>query len=100
MSVTTPILAVFQSVGAVCAAPALTLAHGSGGAVGAALPPAPGVVLEHAATSRTIPLNSTAPRRGIRMFPPPAAPCRASPGPPESRPPPSRLPVTLQPPHR
>src|SRR5690242_6514278 len=69
MSVTTPIFAFDQSVGAVCVPPDLKLAHGSGGADGAALPP-PAGVLEQAARTRTIELNRTAPRRRTRMLPP------------------------------
>src|SRR6267143_3624095 len=60
MSVTTPILALLQSVGGVCAAPALAPAHGSGAVVGAGLPPVP--VLVQADRSTANPATMVSPR--------------------------------------
>src|SRR3954453_17353664 len=71
MSVTTPIFALLQSVGAVCAAPALAPAQGSGATLAAGLPPLP--VGVHADNSRAATDTRVSPIERERMVPPPAS---------------------------
>src|SRR5256885_11060882 len=69
MAVTIPIFALVQSVGGVCAAPALAPAHGSGATLAAGLPP----VLVHADSTRAAPATRVSPNDRICTFTPPDA---------------------------
>src|SRR6202142_1323158 len=71
MSVASPILALLQSVGAVCAGPAAAPGAGFGGGEGAGEVPA--LPVEVQAETRSVALiRSVTPRRRLRILPPPS----------------------------